>query len=135
MTPLEKDIEKALGRMVGRHGGLCLKWVCPGWSGVPDRILLLPGGLVIFVELKRPKGGQVASLQEWWAKKINALGFVHLWVKSHEDVKTVERFIVARMRRPSGYGYNGKCFADELDRALLAQEEVTYPDGGTEVFV
>ena len=26
MTPLEKDIEKALGRKVGRHGGLCLKW-------------------------------------------------------------------------------------------------------------
>lgn len=44
MTPLEKDIEKALGRMIGRHGGYCMKWVCPGWSGVPDRICLLPAG-------------------------------------------------------------------------------------------
>ena len=90
MTPLEKDIEKALGRMVGRRGGVCLKWVCPGWSGVPDRILLLPGGRIIFVELKRPKGGEIAKLQQWWADKLGALGFKHFFVKSHEDVKALE---------------------------------------------
>ena len=90
MTPLEKDIEKALGRMVGRYGGLCRKWVCPGWAGVPDRIILLPGGRVIFVELKRPKGGEVAKLQKWWAEKLSNLGFLHLWIKSHEDVKALE---------------------------------------------
>lgn len=94
MTPLEKDIEKALGRMVGRHGGLCLKWVCPGWAGVPDRILLCPGGLVMFVELKRPLGGRPGAMQKFWARKLSELGFLHLWVKSHEDVKAVERFIV-----------------------------------------
>lgn len=90
MAPLEKDIEKALGRMVGRHGGVCMKWVCPGWSGVPDRILLLPGGRIIFVELKRPKGGEIAKLQQWWAYKLGSLGFKHFFVKSHEDIKTLE---------------------------------------------
>ena len=48
MTPLEKDIEKHLTRAVGRAGGLCLKWVCPGFSGVPDRLVLIPGGRVVF---------------------------------------------------------------------------------------
>ena len=43
---LEKDIERKLVDMVKRHGGLCLKWVCPGWSGVPDRIVLLPPGKI-----------------------------------------------------------------------------------------
>ena len=115
MTPLEKDIEKALRRMVGRHGGLCLKWVCPGWAGVPDRILLLPGGHVIFVELKRPAGGEITKMQQWWAEKLSNLGFVHLWVKSHEDVKALEAAIVRRLRHSTGY--TGKCFiADELDR-------------------
>lgn len=94
MTTLERDIEKALGRMVGRQGGMCLKWVCPGWAGVPDRILLLPGGVVMFVELKRPKGGDISRLQRWWAAKLEELGFTHLWIKTHEDVKALERAIV-----------------------------------------
>ena len=94
MTPMEKDIEKALGRMVGKHGGVCLKWVCPGWAGVPDRIILLPGGQVIFVELKRPNGGKRSSMQIWWSRKLQDLGFAHYWVSSHEDVKVLELVIL-----------------------------------------
>lgn len=74
---LEKDIEQKLVSMVKRHGGLCLKWVCPGWVGVPDRIVLLPGGRVVFVELKKPKSGRLSSMQKWWAKKLKSLGFRH----------------------------------------------------------
>ncbi len=99
MTPLEKDIEKALVNMVRRHGGLCLKWVCPGWAGVPDRIVLLPGGRVVFVELKRPKGGEISNRQAWWARKLNALGFVHLWIRSHDDIKALDLFIGLEGRR------------------------------------
>ena len=79
MTPLEKDIERALVEKVKRRGGYCLKWVCPGWAGVPDRIVLLPGARVIFVELKRPKGGRLSPMQKIWAKKLIDLGFNH-WV-------------------------------------------------------
>ena len=90
MTPLEKDIEKALVRMIRKHGGLCLKWVCPGWSGVPDRLCLLPGGHVLFVELKRPQGGKHGALPEWWAKTLTRLGFRHYWIKNHEEMKKLE---------------------------------------------
>ena len=54
MAQLEKDIERKLCHIVEDHGGMCLKWVCPGWAGVPDRICLLPGGRVFFVETKIP---------------------------------------------------------------------------------
>lgn len=75
MEKLEKDIEKKLRDAIKKRGGFCLKWVCPGWSGVPDRLVLLPGGRIIFVETKRPKDGRVARLQEWWHRQLRGLGF------------------------------------------------------------
>ena len=93
MTELERDIERALVGMVKRHGGLCLKWVCPGFAGVPDRIILLPGGRAIFAETKRPKGGRVAPLQEWWAKQLTRLDFPHVYIYHREDIKTLELYI------------------------------------------
>lgn len=73
---LEKELEAKLVKGVEQLGGLCLKWVCPGNSGVPDRIVLLPGGHVIFVELKRPAAGSKPSpLQDWWKDRLEDLGF------------------------------------------------------------
>lgn len=94
-TPLEKDIERALVRMVVRNGGRCLKWVCPGWLGVPDRLCLLPGGCIYFVETKRPKGGEVGKMQEKWRDWLTELGFAHRFVFTHEDVKAFEALIRA----------------------------------------
>ena len=74
MTPLEKDIEKHLTRAVGRAGGLCMKWVCPGWSGVPDRIVLLPGAKIGFVEVKAP-GKKPRPLQVSRLTLLRKLGF------------------------------------------------------------
>lgn len=87
MTPLEKEIERKLRQKIEKHGGLCLKFVCPGWAGVPDRIILLPGGRVIFAELKRPKGGKLSSLQKWWAKKLIDLGFTHWVIWDADDLE------------------------------------------------
>lgn len=115
MTPLERDIEKSLGRMIGRHGGMCLKWVCPGWAGVPDRIILLPGGVIMFAELKRPKGGVISPQQKWWADKLARLGFRHLFIFGHEDVKSLEAAIVDWL--PPHTGYTGKCFVREVPDA------------------
>lgn len=50
----EKKIEKALCKRVKELGGLCDKFTSPGKRAVPDRIVTLPGGRVIFVELKAP---------------------------------------------------------------------------------
>lgn len=60
---LEKDIEAALVRRVKALGGLCEKFTSPGRRSVPDRIVTLPKGRVIFVELKAP-GKKPSELQE-----------------------------------------------------------------------
>lgn len=82
----EKTVEAALRKAVEDEGGLCLKWVCPGHTGVPDRMILFPGGVIAFVELKRP-GAKVKAggLQEWWREKLKGLGF------SCCEISTVEQ--------------------------------------------
>ena len=90
MDMLERDVEAKLCRMVERRGGLCLKWVCPGWSGVPDRIILFPGGRVIFAETKRPTGGKISALQRWWADRLAGLGFRTFFIWNLNDVRLLE---------------------------------------------
>jgi hypothetical protein len=53
-TVLEKTIEQALVRRVKELGGTCEKFTSPGRRAVPDRIVILPGGRIIFVECKTP---------------------------------------------------------------------------------
>lgn len=65
-------------RCVERAGGMALKFPYAP-SGWPDRMVLLPGGVVLFFELKRPKGGRLEPLQPWWHAQLRKLGFeVHL---------------------------------------------------------
>lgn len=55
-------------------GAVCLKFVSPGYTGVPDRIILLPGGHVIFVELKQP--GKVERKRQRYVQSVlRRLGF------------------------------------------------------------
>ena len=99
-NPLEKEIERKLKVLVeGKLGGKCLKWVCPGWRGVPDRILLLPGGRVQFVELKRPKGGKVEPLQVWWKRQLEVLGFTVWHVHTVEELRYLELILLEEMAR------------------------------------
>lgn len=97
MSTLEKEIEQKLRTKVEDLGGKCLKWVCPGWSGVPDRIVLLPGGRIYFVELKRPRGGVLSPMQKKWRDWLQRLGFryVLIW-----DRERLDRFLcLLEMRR------------------------------------
>ena len=73
---LEKDIEKKLHKGVKalKHGALCLKFESSGFNGVPDRIILLPGEKVIFVETKKP-GKKERARQEYVQKLFRDLGF------------------------------------------------------------
>jgi hypothetical protein len=93
MTKLEKDIERRLRREVEACGGLCLKWVCPGWAGVPDRLVLLPGGRIIFVELKRPKGGVVSALQLKWWQWLTDRGFTVEYISNDRELERLVRWV------------------------------------------
>ena len=48
----EKRIEQKLVKMTSQSGGVALKFVSPGCAGVPDRLVLMPGGKAAFVEDK-----------------------------------------------------------------------------------
>lgn len=70
----EKIIETKLKNEAKKRGGLALKFVSPSFDGVPDRIVLLPGAKIGFVELKAP--GKVPSpLQKSRIRLLKRLGF------------------------------------------------------------
>lgn len=69
----ERDIEAAFARMGRERGALVLKFTSPGTAGVPDRIVVRPGGIVEFVELKAP-GERPRPLQEAVARKLRERG-------------------------------------------------------------
>ena len=70
----ERDVERKLVTEVRKRGGLAVKFVSPGLDGVPDRLVLLPGGKIAFVELKAT-GKSMRPLQQKRAKQLATLGF------------------------------------------------------------
>lgn len=82
---LEKDIEKKLISQTKQRHGKAYKFVSPGNSGVPDRIVVLPGGKVGFCELKRP-GGKTSKLQDVQIGKLKSLGCFVRVVDIYEGV-------------------------------------------------
>ena len=80
---LEKKIEGKLSLMVKKRGGICPKWVSPGYDGVPDRIVLLPDGCVGFVEVKAP-GQKPRPLQIARHTALRKLGF-RVFVLDNEE--------------------------------------------------
>ncbi len=84
----EKIVEAVLVRAARKRGGLALKFVSPGMDGVPDRIVLLPGGRIGFVELKAP-GGKMRPLQEKRKSQLRWLGFLVFCVDRKEQIEEV----------------------------------------------
>ncbi len=70
----ESAIERRLVTEAVKRGGLAPKFVSPGLDGVPDRLLLLPGGKLAFVEVKAP-GKKPRPLQRRRIEQLTALGF------------------------------------------------------------
>lgn len=70
----EKKTEQKLTLMVKAAGGIAPKFVSPGYDGMPDRIVLLPGGRVAFVEVKAP-GKTPRPLQTARHELLRRLGF------------------------------------------------------------
>lgn len=69
----ETTVEQALIRAVHTAGGHCWKFTSPGLAGVPDRLILLPGPHVGFIETKAP-GGKPRPIQQHRINQIRALG-------------------------------------------------------------
>ena len=91
MPELEKVIERKLRDGVKKLGGgaQCLKFEIPGTSGVPDRMILLPGGRVVFVELKQV-GKQERMRQTYVQNQMRRLGFtVFSTVSTPKQVQTI----------------------------------------------
>ena len=70
---LESEIEKRLVKLVREAGGRAYKFVSPGNVGVPDRIVILPGGRIWFVELKT-ETGRISPAQERQLETLKGLG-------------------------------------------------------------
>ena len=81
----EESVETHLRKQVKIAGGLCVKLNPFGMVGIPDRLILLPGGVVAFAEVKKPKNAKVARLQFWWRDKLVKMGFMHRFVWTKED--------------------------------------------------
>lgn len=81
---LESEIEKRLVREIRKMGGMAYKFVSPGNTGVPDRIVILPG-VITFVELKTETGRlspgqkrQIGKLQDLGMKVVVLHGMKEL---------------------------------------------------------
>lgn len=83
---LESRIERLLKSEVEKHGAKARKFVSPGWAGAPDRIILFPGGRVVFVELKAPQR-IMRPLQKKRTAELRNLGFKVYGINSLEGVK------------------------------------------------
>ena len=70
----EQEVERKLVAAVKAAGGICPKWVAPGFDGVPDRIAMFPGGKIAFVEVKAP-GEKPRPLQRARHELLRRLGF------------------------------------------------------------
>lgn len=82
---LESRLEEKLIGAVKKAGGKSYKFVSPGNSGVPDRIVVLPQGRIAFVELKQ-KGKKPRPLQIQRIAELNRLGCMALYIDREEQI-------------------------------------------------
>lgn len=82
---IESQIERYLVKKCCEVGWLCLKFVSPGRRAVPDRLILVPGGYQMFVELKRP-GGKPRPDQFAMIERFRRLGQIVHIVDSKEAI-------------------------------------------------
>ena len=82
---LESTIEDYFVKRVEALGGETVKLFVPGKRFI-DRLAMLPKGVTLYVELKRPKGGRRTALQEHWVQWLQANGHRAAFVKTKEEV-------------------------------------------------
>tara|TARA_R110000782_G_scaffold32582_1_gene79317 strand:- start:866 stop:1153 length:288 start_codon:yes stop_codon:yes gene_type:complete len=92
MIEREVNVEKYLGTRIKDLGGICLKIPATYLAGIPDRLCLLPGGVLFFAELKTTKK-KPSKIQVIIHNKLRALGFeVYVLDSKEEILKTLKRY-------------------------------------------
>lgn len=94
MIIVEKDIEKYLRDKIKKAGGVAYKFISPGNNGVPDRLICLPTGKAIFVELKAP-GKEPKPHQNLQINRLRNLNFKVFVIDSFEKVDALLEMIYA----------------------------------------
>ena len=93
MQVLESHVEYLFAQGLAELGVDSIKLRLLGSSGWPDRLVLIPGGIPIFIELKRP-GGKLRKLQRHRHKTLRGLGYE---VKTYSDPLRAVRYIKRKM--------------------------------------
>lgn len=99
----EKVFERTLSKYVDDIGGMAVKLLSQFLRGLPDRMFLLKGGTVVFVEFKST-GKKPTKIQEYVHKRIQALGFPVLVVDSVEAYEKAKNLIDHSIKMREVYG-------------------------------
>jgi hypothetical protein len=84
----EKYLERELVERIELLGGKCIKLVPLNSNGIPDRLCLLPGGIIFFAEIKS-KGQKPRKLQLYWHRILTKLGFIVHVIDSYEKLNSI----------------------------------------------
>ena len=84
----EKTVEQKLVQAVRNRGGVCWKFTSPSTVGVPDRVVILPGGHIGFVEVKAP-GEKPRPVQAIRIDQLRGLGATCLVLDDISEVEAV----------------------------------------------
>lgn len=87
MSVREREVEAYLRTRVEQAGGRCEKFIPDYDSGMPDRVVMLPGGVLVWAETKKPVGGRLTKLQRYQHDRLRALGqrVEVVWTKEQAD--------------------------------------------------
>lgn len=83
----ERDIEKWLRRQIESMGGKFMKFTSPGNNGVPDRLAVLSGGLIYFIELKTDRG-RLTPIQVWQIDRLRQLGVNAAVIRGMDEARS-----------------------------------------------
>lgn len=115
--------EAQLIREVTKLGGLTVKLI--GDAGIPDRLVLLPGGQVAFVETKSTTGIP-SKRQKFWRQRLQALGFVYALIRTPAEIKGL---LVVLKKTAAKNQWPEICGAGALDAAEIYPPLFAEPEG------
>jgi len=90
----EHEIEDAAIARFAEAGHVCLKFVSPGFPGVPDRLVITAKGRVLFLEFKAP-GQKPRRSQPAVIRMLRDMGHRVELVDTHAQVDTLLKELAA----------------------------------------